>query len=128
VTGFLAALVKGRPHVWMVVIHAEPAADGVTLTTHIEQLSTRQPDRAVFISSQHPDVIARARERLGKVRRASVHELVDAATELVTLDIALDAQRSAGARKSGPPIALATLDRDGLRFVTPGLCQAPSAP
>lgn len=103
-------------------------ADGVMLTTHIEQLSTRQLDRAVFISSQHPDVIARARERLGKVRRASVNELVDAASELVALDIALGAQRATRARQSGPPIAMATLDRDGLRFVTPGACEAPSAP
>ncbi len=128
VTGFLAGLVEGRPHVWMVVVEAEPAADGVTLTARSEQLSTRQLDRAVFISSQHPDVIARARERLGKVRRASVNELVDAASELVALDIALDGQRATSARKSGPPIALATLDRDGLRFVTPGVCEAPPAP
>jgi hypothetical protein len=128
VTGFLAALVKGRPHVWMVVLRAEPAADGVTLTTDIEQISTRQLDRAVFISSQHPDVIARARERLGHVRRASVKALVDAASELVALDIALDAQRATNARKSGPPIAVATVDRDGLLFVTPGVCEAPSAP
>ena len=124
VTGFVAGLVKGRPEVWLVMVRAEPAPDGVTLTTQVDRLDTSQPDRAVFVSPQHPDVIARARERLGDRRRASVEELVAAAAELVAMDIALDEQRAPQARKSGPPTAVAVLDGDGFRLVMPGECTA----
>jgi hypothetical protein len=124
VTGFVAGLVKGRPEVWLVMVRAEPAPDGVTLTTQVDRLDTTQPDRAVFVSPQHPDVIARARERLGDRRRASVAELVGAAAELVAMDIALDEQRAPQARKSGPPTAVAVLDGDGFRLEMPGECPA----
>ena len=124
VTGFIAGLVEGRPQVWLVMVRAEPAPDGVTLTTHVDQVDTKRPDRAVFVSPQHPDVIAHARERLGHKPRASVDDLVGAAAELVAMDVALDEQRAPKARKSGPPTTVAVLDDDGFRLVMPGECTA----
>jgi hypothetical protein len=126
VTGFLAGLVKGRPQVWLVMVRAEPAPDGVTLTTHVDQLDTRRPDRAVFVSPQHQDVIARARQELGHRTRVSVDDLVGAAAELVAMDVALDEQRAPKARKSGPPTAVAVLDADGFRLVMAGECTTPA--
>jgi hypothetical protein len=124
VTGFVAGLVEGRPQVWLVMVRAEPAPDGVTLKTHVDQLDTRRRDRAVFVSPQHEDVIARARERLGHRPRVSVDDLVGAAAELVAMDVALDEQRAPTARKSGPPTAVAVLDDSGFRLVMPGECAA----
>jgi hypothetical protein len=126
VTGFVAGVVKGRPHVWLVMVRAEPAPDGVTLTTHVDQLDTKRPDRAVFVSPQHQDVIVHARERLGHKPRASVDDLVGAAAELVAMDVALDEQRAPKSRKSGPPTTVAVLDADGFRLVMPGECTTPA--
>jgi hypothetical protein len=125
-TGFLAAVVEGRPQVWVVMVRAEPAPDGVTLTTHVDRLDTTRVDRAVFISPQHQDVIARARER-GRRRRASTEDLVDVAAELIAMDVALDERRSPTARKSGPPVAIAVVDGRGLRYAMPGVCAAQPA-
>jgi hypothetical protein len=108
------------------MVRAEPAPDGVTLTTHVERLDTTRPDRAVFVSPQHHDVIARAGELLGHKPRVSVEDLVSAAAELVAVDVALDEQRAPKARKSGPPTTVAVLDRDGFRFPIPGECTAPT--
>ena len=73
VTGFIAALVDGKPQGFLVLVLAEPTADGVTLTTKVDPLDTLGPDRAIFLSSQHPEVIARANRTMdGKAAGARV--------------------------------------------------------
>ena len=129
VTGFIAALVDGKPQGFLVLVLAEPAADGVTLTTKVDPLDTLGPDRAIFLSSQHPEVIARANQTMSGQARAAVPELVAAAGELVRLDLTLEEARSAPReRRSGPPASVAVLDRDGFRFAVPGVCAAGRPP
>jgi hypothetical protein len=127
VTGFVATLVDGKPQGFLILVLADPAPDGVTLTTRVEPLDTLGPDRAIFLSSQHQAVIERAGTTLGDRERASSDELVAAARDLVSLDLALEADRPAADRRSGPPVAIAVLDRDGFRFAATGSCPAPSA-
>lgn len=123
-TGFIAAVVDGAPQGFLVLVLAAPTADAVTLTTKVEPLNTLGPDRAIFLSSQHQDVIARANETTTGRTRASAAELATAARELVTLDLSLEAARPIAQRKSGPPTAVAVLDRDGFRFTDAGVCAA----
>jgi hypothetical protein len=125
VTGFLAGLVDGKPQAWLVVVEAAPAPDGVTLTTRVEPVETGRRDRAVFLSPQHPEVIARADRLVGSRRRVPVAELVGAAEELMGVDLALEAKRPDAERRSGPPISIAVLDQAGFRFQTPGPCAGP---
>jgi hypothetical protein len=122
VTGFIAALVDGKPEGFLILVLAEPAPDGVTLDTKVDPLDTAGPDRAIFLSSQHQEVIERANRVMADRERASVAELVAAAGELVNLDLTLQATRAAAERKSGPPTTVAVLDRDGFRFADPGVC------
>ena len=124
VTGFIAALVDGKPQGFLVLVLAEPTADGVTLTTKVDPLDTLGPDRAIFLSSQHPDVIARASQTMSGKARAAVPELVAAAGDLVRLDLSLEEGRPAADRRSGPPASVAVLDQDGFRFAVPGVCAA----
>ena len=119
VTGFIAALVDGKPQGFLVQVLAAPTADGVTLTTKVEALDTLGPDRAIFLSSQHQEVIERANRAMADRDRATVAELVAAAGELVNLDLTLEAARAVAERKSGPPVTVAVLDRDGFRFADP---------
>ena len=125
VTGFIAALVDGKPQGFLVQVLAAPSANGVTLTTKVEPLDTLGPDRAIFLSSQHAQVIERANRTMSARAGASAAELVAAAGELVNLDLALEADRSPAQRKSGPPAAVAVLDRDGFRLAVAGVCTAP---
>lgn len=124
VTGFIASLVDGRPQGFLVMVLAEGATGGVTLTTRVEPLDTAGPDRAIFLSTQHPDVIEQANGGL-KTGRAAVADLIVAAERLVDLDLRLEGQRSVGQRKSGPPVVVAVLDRDGFRLAVPGVCGPP---
>ncbi len=126
VTGFVAALVDGRPQGFLVLVLAEGARDAVTLSTRVDPLDTRGPDRAIFLSSQHQEVIERANQAMDRAS-ASVPELVAAAGELVGLDLSLEAGRRVDQRKSGPPLSVAVLDRDGFRFAIPGVCAAAPA-
>ncbi|MEO5822574.1 MAG: hypothetical protein ABIT71_18860 [Vicinamibacteraceae bacterium] len=123
VTGFVAALVGGKPVGFLVLVLAEPSADGVVLTTRVEPLDTLGPDRAIFLSSQHQEVIQRANRTMGDRQEASVAELLTAASDLVALDLALEADRAPAQRKSGPPATVAVIDRDGFRFTEPGVCR-----
>jgi len=126
VTGFIAAVVDGKPQGFLILVLAAPSADGVTLTTKVEPLDTMGPDRAIFLSSQHEEVIERANRTMSGRANASAAELMAAAGELVNLDLALEAQRSPAQRKSGPPTAVAILDRDGFRLAVPGVCTPPA--
>jgi hypothetical protein len=123
-TGFVAGLVEGRPRGFLVMVRAEEASGGVTLTTRVEPLDTTGPDRAVFLSTQHPDVIEQANGGL-RNGRAAVGDLVAAARRLVDRDLQLEAQRKVTQRKSGPPVVVAVLDRDGFRLAVPGVCGPP---
>ena len=123
VTGFIAALVDGKPQGFLVLVLATPAANGVTLSTQVESLDTMGPDRAIFLSSQHQAVIERANRTMRGNATASVPALITAAGELVALDLTLEAGRAVAQRKSGPPASVAVLDRDGFRFTDPGVCQ-----
>ena len=122
VTGFIAALVDGKPQGFLVLVLAEPTAGGVTLTTQVDPLDTRGPDRAIFLSSQHPEVIARANRAMSGKASAALPELVTAAGDLVRLDLGLEEGRRAADRRSGPPASVAVLDEDGFRFAVPGVC------
>jgi hypothetical protein len=122
VTGFIAALVGGKPQGFLVLVLAEPTPDGVTLSTRVEPLDTAGPDRAIFLSSQHQEVIERANKVIADRDRATGEELVAAAGDLVTLDLTLEAARPVADRKSGPPATVAVLDREGFRFADPGVC------
>ena len=122
VTGFIAALVDGKPQGFLVLVLAEPTADGVTLTTKVDPLDTRGPDRAIFLSSQHPEVIARANRTMDGKAAAAVSELVSAAGDLIRLDLTLEEGRRPADRRSGPPVSVAVLDQDGFRFAVPGVC------
>ena len=124
VTGFIAALVDGKPQGFLILVLAEPAGDDVTLTTRVDPLDTIGPDRAIFLSAQHQEVIARANRALSGRDRASIAELLTAARDLVKLDFALEETRPAAQRRSGPPASIAVLDRDGLRFEDRGVCPA----
>ena len=126
VTGFIASLVGGKPEGFLILVLAEPAPNGVTLSTRVDPLDTAGPDRAIFLSSQHQEVIDRANKAMTDRERASVSELVSAAGDLVNLDLRLEAARAAAERKSGPPVTVAVLDRDGFRFAEAGVC-APNA-
>jgi hypothetical protein len=128
VTGFIAALIDGKPQGFLVQVLAAPSADGVTLTTKVEPLDTLGPDRAIFLSSQHQEVIDRANRVMADRERASVSELVAAAGELVNLDLALEGVRAIAERKSGPPVTIAVLERDGFRFADPGVCPPAGSP
>ena len=127
VTGFVAALVDGRPQGFLVLVLAAPATDGVTLTTRVEPLDTKGQDRAIFLSSQHPEVIEEANRSMSGREHATMPSLVQAAERLVELDLQLESARGVGQRKSGPPITVAVLDRDGFRVAVPGVC-APATP
>jgi hypothetical protein len=127
VTGFVAALVDGKPQGFLVLVLADGGANGVTLTTKVDPLDTLGPDQAIFLSSQHQEVIQAANRSLGAKARASMEHLVIAARELVNLDLRLEAEQSPTQRRSGPPAAIAVLDRSGFRFTDPGVC-APVAP
>jgi hypothetical protein len=122
VTGFVAALVDGKPQGFLVLVLADGGANGVTLTTKVEPLDTLGPDQAIFLSSQHQEVIEQANRSVSARARASVEHLVTAAGDLVNLDLRLEGERSPGQRKSGPPVSIAVLDRDGFRFTEPGIC------
>jgi hypothetical protein len=123
VTGFVAALVDGKPQGFLVlVLAAEGGERGVTLTTKVEPLDTLGPDQAIFLSSQHQEVIQAANRSVSGKARASVEALVTAARELVNLDLRLEAGQSAAQRRSGPPTTIAVLDRDGFRLTDPGVC------
>jgi len=122
VTGFIAALVDGRPQGFLVLVLAAPAPDGVTLSTRVEPLDTRGHDRAIFLSSQHPEVIEEADRAMNGRPHASMPALVEAATRLVDLDLQLESGHPVAQRKSGPPITVALLDRDGFRVAVPGVC------
>ena len=87
VTGFIAAVVDGKPQGFLVQVLAAPNPDGVTLTTKVEPLDTLGPDRAIFLSSQHHEVIERANRVMADRDRDSVAELVAAAGELVRTSI-----------------------------------------
>jgi hypothetical protein len=126
VTGFIAALVDGKPEGFLILVLAEPAPDGVTLTTRVDPLDTGGPDRAIFLSSQHQEVIERANMAMAHRERATLPELVTAAGELVNLDLALEAARGVSERKSGPPTTVAVLDHDGFRFADAGVCAPPA--
>lgn len=123
VTGFVAALVDGKPQGFLVMVLAESSINGVTLSTRVEPLDTLGPDRAIFLSSQHQEVIERANQTMGRNATASVPELVTAAGALVALDLSLESTRDAAQRKSGPPASVAVLDRDGFRFTDVGVCR-----
>jgi hypothetical protein len=122
VTGFIAALVDGKPQGFLVLVLAEPSPNGVTLNTRVEPLDTMGPDRAIFLSSQHQEVIERANRTMSGTATASVPDLITAAGALVALDLSLEGTRDAAQRKSGPPASVAVLDRDGFRFTDPGVC------
>jgi hypothetical protein len=124
VTGFVAALVDGKPQGFLVLVLADtaPSATGVTLTTKVEPLDTLGPDQAIFLSSQHQEVIESANRSVSAKARASVEQLTTAAGDLVNLDLRLEGERSPQRRKSGPPVSIAVLDRDGFRFTTAGVC------
>ena len=124
VTGFVAALVDGRPQGFLVLVLAAPATDGVTLTTRVDPLETKGRDRAIFLSSQHPEVIEEANRSVSGSEHVSMPTLVEAATRLVDLDLQLESGRSVAQRKSGPPITVAVLDREGFRRAVPGVCAA----
>jgi hypothetical protein len=122
VIGFIASVVDGRPHGFLVMVLAEEATGGVTLTTRVEPLDTAGPDRAIFLSTQNPDVIEQANGAL-RSARAPVADLVVAAQRLVDLDLQLEGQRAVEQRRSGPPVAVAVLDRNGFRLAVPGVCR-----
>jgi hypothetical protein len=122
VTGFVAALVDGKPQGFLVLVLAEGAGRGVTLSTKVEPLDTLGPDQAIFLSSQHQEVIATANQSMTARARGSVEELVTAAANLVRLDLRLEEERSPAQRKSGPPVSIAVLDRSGFHFTEPGVC------
>ncbi len=124
VTGFVASLVDGRPQGFLVLVLAAPSTDGVTLTTRVDPLDTKGLDRAIFLSSQHPEVIEEANRSVSGREHASMPALVEAATRLVDLDLQLESGRSIAQRKSGPPVTVAVLDRDGFRLAVPGVCGA----
>jgi hypothetical protein len=128
VTGFVAALVDGKPQGFLVLVLADGSGDGVTLSTRVEPLDTLGPDQAIFLSSQHQEVIERANRSVSARPRASVEELTTAAGDLVNLDLRLEAKRSPEQRRSGPPASIAVLDRDGFRFSDPGVCAPASGP
>jgi len=128
VTGFIAALVDGKPQGFLVLVLADPAPDGVTLTTKVDPLDTLGPNQAIFLSSQHQEVIDRANRTAADRDRATVPGLVAAAGELVRLDLSLEETRAVAERKSGPPATVAVLDRDGFRFADPGVCVAGTGP
>jgi hypothetical protein len=127
VTGFIATLVDGKPQGFLVLVLAEPAPNGVTLTTRVEPLDTQGSDRAIFLSSQHQEVIDRANGTMTGRSRASLGDLVAAAHQLVELDLGLEEARSGAQRKSGPPATVGVLDREGFRFAVPGVCGASAA-
>jgi hypothetical protein len=106
---------------------ADPSGNDVTLTTKVEPLDTLGPDRAIFLSAQHQDVIQRANQAMSGQARASIPTLVTAARDLVKLDFALEQERPAAQRRSGPPASIAVLDRDGLHFEERGVCPAGGA-
>jgi hypothetical protein len=122
VTGFVAALVDGKPQGFLVLVLADGSGNGVTLSTKVEPLDTLGPDRAIFLSSQHQEVIETANRSVSARPRASVEELATAASDLVNLDLRLEAERNPAQRRSGPPASIAVLDRDGFRFSDPGVC------
>jgi hypothetical protein len=122
VTGFVAALVDGKPQGFLVLVLAAGGANGVTLTTKVEPLDTLGPDQAIFLSSQHQQVIEAASRSVSTKARARVEQLVTAAGDLVNLDVRLEGERSPRERKSGLPVAIAVLDRAGFRFTNPGVC------
>jgi len=122
VTGFVAALVDGKPQGFLVLVLAAGGERGVTLTTKVEPLDTLGPDQAIFLSSQHQEVIEAANRSVSGKARASVEHLVTAARELVDLDLRLETGRSPAQRRSGPPTTIAVLDRDGFRFIDSGVC------
>jgi hypothetical protein len=124
VTGFIAALVEGKPQGFLILVLADPATDGVTLTTQVDPLDTMGRAQAIFLSSQHQEVIDKANRTMAARARATVPELVAAAGELVRLDLHLEAERAVAERKSGPPATVAVLDGEGFRFVDPGVCTA----
>jgi len=128
VTGFVASLVGGKPEGFLILVLAEPAPDGVTLSTTVDPLDTAGPDRAIFLSSQHQEVIHRANRAMADRERASVSELVTEAGELVKLDLALETNRPVAERKSGPPTTVAVLDRNGFRFAELGVCVPAARP
>jgi hypothetical protein len=94
------------------------------LTTRVDPLDTKGRDRAIFLSSQHPEVIEEANRSVSSREHASMPALVEAATRLVDLDLQLESGRSSALRKSGPPVTVAVLDRDGFRLAVPGVCGA----
>lgn len=122
VTGFVAALVDGKPQGFLVQVLAAGGPRGVTLTTKVEPLDTLGPDQAIFLSSQHQEVIERANRSVTAQARASVEALVTAAGDLVELDLRLEGERNPAQRRSGPPASVAVLDRDGFRFIELGAC------
>jgi hypothetical protein len=67
-------------------------------------------------------VIARANQTMVRHGRVSADELIAEAMVLVGLDLELEEKRPGNQRRSGPPIAVAVLERDGLRYATPGAC------
>ena len=71
-------------------------------------------------------VIERANATMAGSPHAPVDTLVTAASELVALDLRLEAERAAPDRRSGPPVAIAVLDRAGFRFAARGVCAAPA--
>ena len=119
VTGFVAALVDGRPQGFLILVLAEPATDGLTLSTRVEPLDTRGPDRAIFLSSQHQQVIEQADASMSGEARVTVPELIAAATTLVERDLALEQGLPVARRRSGPPVTVAVLDREGFRRAVP---------
>ena len=127
VTGFVAALVDGRPQGFLILVLADPATDGITLSTRVDALDTSGPDRAIFLSSQHQEVIEQAGASMSGQARVTVPELIVAATTLVERDIELEQGLGVARRRSGPPVAVAVLDREGFRRAVPGVC-APSPP
>jgi hypothetical protein len=122
VTGFIATLVDGKPEGFLILVLADAAGREVTLTTQVDPLDTLGPDRAIFLSSQHQEVIRSANRLMADRDHASVSELVAAARDLVSQDLTLEAARDAAQRKSGPPVSIAVLERDGFRFVDAGVC------
>jgi hypothetical protein len=125
VTGFIAALVDGRPQGFLILVLADPAGDGVTLTTRVDPLDTRGPDRAIFLSSQHQEVIEQAgAASMSGQSRVTVPELIVSATTLVERDLELEQGRAPARRRSGPPVTVAVLEREGFRRPVPGVCAA----
>ena len=98
-----------KPQGFLVLVLAEPAADGVTLTTKVDPLDTPGPERAI------PELAALGRDRPRqssdeRKARAAMRELVSAAGDLVRLDLVskkADASRIAGrVRRPASPCSI----------------------